>query len=81
MAINIKVVREYLPKEHSIFTGGEYAINTLEIYIDKDLPLDAQRERVIHSILENYFQHLEHSKIEEITNLIVEALDDLAGEV
>ena len=75
--MNIKVLKATERREHTSCTGGEYATCNLEITVDDALPIELQRELVIHAVIENYFRSIEHSKIDEITELIVEALDEL----
>ena len=58
-------------------TGGEYAVTTCEIYVDPDLPLRTQRALVIHAVIENFCPSWEHTKIEELEDLIINALDEL----
>lgn len=58
-------------------TGGEYASLQLEIYVNSELPERKQRILVIHSVLENWFPSLEHSKIDALTADIEEALDQI----
>lgn len=58
-------------------TGGEYGILSLEIFVDKSLPLRDQQENVIHSIIENANLLLPHEKVEHLTLLIMDGLDQL----
>ena len=75
--MNIKVFKDKLIPPHLAFTGGEYGIAKLDIYVDPDLPIRTQRMLVIHSIIEDYFGCLSHDKIEELCGYIEEALDIL----
>ena len=66
--------------QSSYLTGGEYAIQTLEIYIDKNLPTLIQSEMMIHSIIENYCGGWPHDKVEELTSLIHDGIVKLKEE-
>ena len=73
--MNIKV---FLDKEVPLEdTGGEYASQTLEIYVNSDQPKRKQQMLIIHSVLENWFPSLEHSKIDELTTDLEDALDQI----
>ena len=61
-------------------TGGEYAIPSLEIFIDSNLPPREQSLLVIHAVLEIYFCSVSHDKIDEVCEFITEALDQLNSE-
>ena len=45
--------------------------------VDSTLDPRVQRNLVIHEVLEAYFPSLDHSKIEDITDMLSSALDDL----
>ena len=71
--MNIRIIKdESMPSD---LTGGEYAVANVVIYVDPDLDIRTQRLLVIHSILENYFRSLPHSKIEELMVYLEEGLD------
>lgn len=75
--MNIKVILDKgVPLED---TGGEYAISSLEIYVNSGLDERKQRILVIHAILENWFPSLTHQKIDDLTTELEEALDQLEG--
>ncbi|MFH1231755.1 MAG: hypothetical protein V1709_09695 [Planctomycetota bacterium] len=73
--MNIKVTKYDDMPSH--LTGGEYSTCDVEIYIDPKLPLRTQRGLVIHAVIEIYFPSLYHSVIEEIEDLLQDALDQL----
>lgn len=73
--MNIQVIKDKLIPPHLVFTGGEYGVAKLDIYIDPELPLRTQRMLVIHCLIEDYFRSIEHSKVEELCGFIEEALD------
>lgn len=76
--MNIEVIQEGGSRKiPSHLTGGEYAINDLVIRVDKKLSRRTKQELIIHSIIENYCSPWEHSKVDELTGLIVETLDKL----
>ena len=75
--MNITVVREKMSPDHSSRIGGECAVANLEILIDKKLPIRTKRELVIHAVIENYFRSICHDKVDEITSLIVDGLDQI----
>jgi len=75
--MNIKVIKDDSMPSH--LTGGECGISGLEIYVDPRLPIRMQRILIIHSIIENYFRSIEHNKVDDIVELITEALDQLDG--
>ena len=61
----------------SVFTGGEYTLCKVEIFIDKELPLREQRALVIHAVIENYCRNWVHDTVIELNDLIQDALDKL----
>tara|TARA_Y100000310_G_C20260095_1_gene613228 strand:- start:352 stop:579 length:228 start_codon:yes stop_codon:yes gene_type:complete len=73
----IKVTKECSPMEASVCTGGEYAVSGVEIFIDQNLDIRTQRLNVIHAVLECYFPSIIHDKIDELTQLIADGLDEL----
>lgn len=73
--MNIRVVKDNGECTH--FTGGEYAIPNLEIHVDASLPIRTQRALIRHAVIENYCRSWEHTKVEELTELIQDALDQL----
>ena len=73
--MNIIVRKE--GSSHSHETGGEYAILALEIIVDDNLPLDTQEKLVVHAVIENYCRSWQHSKVEELTEYIWDALEQL----
>ena len=71
--MNIRVIKDKtMPTD---LTGGEYGVSKLDIYVDPDLPERTQRMLIIHCVLENYDRSLPHDKIEELCQIIEDALD------
>lgn len=60
-------------------TGGEYATNLVEIFVDEALTLDEQKRLVIHSVIENYCRNWHHENVNELEQLIVYGLEQLEG--
>ena len=75
--MNILVKRE--DSVYSHLTGGETAVLNVEISVDTTLPSETQRELVIHAVVECYCRSWPHDKIEELTELIQKALEQLEG--
>ena len=69
-----------LDPENSVALGGEYATCDVSVIVDSTLPLRTQRILVIHAILENYNPSWVHDKIDELTALIEDGLDQLKEE-
>ncbi len=59
--------------------GGEYARSQLEITVDSSLDERIQRNLVIHAVIENFCLPWSHDKVEDLTNYISDALDQMAG--
>ena len=72
--MNIKVIREEQPIH---LTGGEYALSEVTISVSPKLEPREQTEVVIHSVIEVYNCSWTHDKVEELTSLVMEALDQL----
>ena len=72
----ITVTKEDNP-DITVCTGGEFAIQRLDITIDKNIDIRDQRVNVIHAILESFFLSVTHDKIDELTQLISDGLDEL----
>jgi hypothetical protein len=73
--MNIIVRKDKMLPDDSVLVGGEYAISTLEIYVDSALDKRTQVDRVIHSIIEGYCPNWPHDKVDELNELIIEGLD------
>ena len=73
--MNIKVEME--DPHASYADGGESAACTLEITLDANLSFDMKVERVIHAIAENYCRSWGHDKVEELTELIMQGLEQI----
>ncbi len=72
--MNIVIHKE----KHPIYiTGGGYATSTLDIFVDPDMPVELQREVVIHEVIENFNLSWPHDIVEEFTDCIMEALEKL----
>lgn len=74
--MNIVVIKEHNTATHE--TGGEYAIDSLEVFVDDSLRPEVQRDLVIHAIIENYCRSWEHGKVVELVELISDALYQLS---
>ena len=74
--MNITVKKENI-RQYMDVHGGECASSTLEITVDKSLPKRAQRNLIIHSVIENYCQSWSHDKVVSLTEDIEDALDQL----
>jgi len=79
--MRIIVIADALSMEDTINTGGEFAITTHEIHVDPQLPPRIQRNRVIHSVIEGFCANWCHDKVDELTDLIQDGLDQLDKEV
>ena len=76
---NIKVHKESgIPWSHK--TGGAFARTNLEIWVDSNLCPKEQTELVIHEVLESWLSFLSHDKIDNLTDDVVEALEQLKEE-
>jgi hypothetical protein len=73
--MNIKVIKTANDAELAL-TGGGYAVTDVTVYIDERLPKRLQTSIIIHEIIECYLPSLPHDKIEDLTELISEALDE-----
>lgn len=74
-SLNITILKE---KDHpSYITGGGCAVSELTITIDPGLPIQAQKEIVIHEVIEGYLPFLTHDKVEDLTEILINALDEI----
>jgi len=73
--MEVKVIQSKDMPSH--LTGGEYAINDVTIYVDKKLPKIIKQNLVVHAVVECYCSSWSHPKVEELTDLIVDALEKL----
>ena len=73
--MNISVKK--LESKFSHLTGGECTAVDMEIEVDTTLPFKEQQGLIIHTIVENYCRSWTHDKVEELTDLIQDALDKL----
>lgn len=74
--MNIKVSKENIGKYIDVH-GGECASINLDIIVDRRLTKRAQRNLIIHAVIEGYCQSWSHDKIEALTENIEDALDQL----
>ena len=74
--MNIKVIRTNEPGIDHL-CGGEYAVCNVTIKVSKRLTHEEQMELVIHAVIENYLRSIPHDKVEELADLITEALGQL----
>ena len=72
--MEIKIVEE---KHPSHLTGGAYSYDNLTVIINPDLPYPEKVECVIHEVLENYLSCLSHEKVVELTDLIIDAVEQI----
>lgn len=77
MNIKVKTTKE---RQVDRVCGGEYAVCNLEIFVSKSMSLREKQEVVIHAVIENWNRSWEHPKVEELTEKIMEGLDQLEGE-
>jgi len=64
-------------KDYMDVHGGECAAVTVEITVDKSLKKRTQRNLIIHAVLESFCSPWTHEKVEELGDLLEEALDQL----
>jgi O-acetyl-ADP-ribose deacetylase (regulator of RNase III) len=77
--MNLRVIKEEM-SDYLDIHGGECAVTKTEIYVDKNLHPRVQRNLVIHAVVESFCRSWDHDKVEELTELITEALDQLESE-
>ena len=75
--MNITIIRESLVNLSSQDAVGEYGVVNAEIHVDDALPKLAQRNLVIHAVIEIYCPSWPHNKVEELEEHIADALDKL----
>ena len=75
--MNIKVILESNVRSCPVETGGEWAIPTLEIHINKRLSKRDKTLRLFHALIENTFACVSHDKVDDITNMFEEGYDQL----
>jgi len=57
----------------------ECAVCELIVTVDQRISERDKRAMVIHAVLENYFQSVDHDKIDEVCDLIQDGIDQLGG--
>lgn len=73
--MNIKIIFD--TEMPTNLTGGEFTSVDTNIFIDSNLDIRTQRELVTHAIIESYCPSWEHSKVDELGELIQEGIDQL----
>lgn len=73
--MNVTILKE--ENHPSYITGGGCAALNLEIAIDPTLPCWDQRDVLIHEVIEGYLPCLPHDKVEELTEILNRALEEL----
>ena len=71
------IVSKYHNPDFISETGGECATCSLEITVDESLTPRTQKALVIHAIIENFNRGLPHDKVDLLTDLLIEGLDQL----
>ena len=75
MPLNIQIVKENM--SHSSITDA-YAEHDVTIHVNSKLTPRLQADCVIHEVIESYLSPMvPHDSIDELTNLITSALDDV----
>ena len=74
--MNLKIVKDNTPNL-TVMTGGGYAVNDVLVHIDSSLDEHTQTEILIHEILDAFLTTLPHEKIDELTDLLTDGLDQL----
>ncbi len=75
--MNVNLLKE--EGHPSYMTGGGCTVSELTITIDPSLPAPVQREIVIHEVIEGYLSCLPHDKVEELTEILTKALEEIGG--
>lgn len=74
--LNISVSHEDLSQVRHLCKHG-YSVCEQDIKVDPSDPLELKQETVIHELIENYLPCLDHSKVDELTDLILSGLKQL----
>ena len=74
--MNIIVIKSNI-KNYQDIHGGECASTKVEIEVDSSLRKRVQRNLVIHAVIEVFCRPWTHDKVEELTDYICDALDEL----
>ena len=72
--MNVSILKE--EGYPSYITGGGCAVSTLEIIVDPSLPDSIQKEIIIHEVIEGFLPCLPHDKIDELTEMLIKALEE-----
>ena len=75
--MNVTILKE--EGHPSYMTGGGCAVSELTVSIDSSLPIPVQREIVIHEIIEGFFPCLPHNKVDDLTEILAKALEEIGG--
>ncbi len=70
--MEIKVI--YDKDQPTYITGGSFEEYLVVIHLDPIMPLDLQRENIIHGVIEAFCPSWIHSSIDRLTELIQDAL-------
>ena len=74
--MNIIINKEDISDYQDIH-GGACGQIDLTITINPNASYRVNRNLIIHEVIENYFRSVDHSKIEEVCDIIGDALDEL----
>ncbi len=74
--MDIKIIKEEMMNYLDIH-GGECANMSVKVFVDVGLAPRVQRNLVMHAIIECFNKNWEHGKVEELTELVADALDQL----
>jgi len=74
--MEVKVSKEDINRYEDVH-GGAYAHQSLHVGVDKDLDIRVQRHLVLHEVIEVFCMPWTHEKVEELVDLLADALDQL----
>ena len=74
--MNITVIKTSM-EDYMDIHGGECVLTDVIVYVADSLDKRVQRNLVIHGVVENFCRNWGHEKVEELTDLISDALDQL----
>ena len=75
--MDVKIVLEPMEPNLTAMTGGGYGVVYADVYVDANLSKREQRDTVIHEVVEAFLNGCPHETIDQMTDAISDALDQL----
>lgn len=75
--MEIRVILDPMSNQEVAQTGGGYGNSLAEVHVDANMDAYNRRETVTHEILEQFLWFLPHDAIDQLTEAVMEGLEQV----